>query len=1525
MKHTFRKCLSIVLALATLFSVCVLPLTAAPEASDPKCDHYKYITEADFVRTQVAECDNFGGDVYHCPECNENFVHKDTWVDALGHDFQPNYEHESSVAPTGYDKPGTLRWDCSRCDEYEMRDWWKGCKDNNHSVVKGDEAPDCTKTTTRTDTCKLCDWTETVEVAPLGHKWNNGEITQTPICGVRDAIVTFTCTREGCDDGVDAAPAIYTVTEIAPINHKWKWYDYDAGECGRNGNQAAYKCEYCDWWSYTGEPGTEEDLVIYKPAHNWVVCTDTTHAHEGTAFDGCHAGVVYLYCTNTDCGICYADERVPTQEYAVGQSGNHVLVKRPDGSIYSAGMTRTAATQCMKYATYSCACGYIVTSEFVEDQKQHNWIWPDHKGEIPPTCFTYGYKSCYDCGATEGYADINGNPIPGNEKYNKLNHIPTTYYGIMPEVGSEAFVALMKNLGADYHEANCAGAAYYEWNCPHANCKYATVANGGTGETYKYYVGDPTAHNIITVPAVAPTCTETGVVGGKYCSLCNIKSGILVTEAEARQVINALGHTWETSTVVKDPAQGEQKTDTDSYWGKVAANCSYAAHEGVLCGRCNLEQRNGPKRNFDVNDPANGKHVYVPGYSEELVTPATCTTPALLRYYCYICNAEEETALNPGEKVGHDWQLDPTIKPVLRVPATCQNEGYDVYFCQKCNVLSVGAKIPFTYEDHDRFISHFKFTGDPSQDVSASYDQTIEAWVFTLTPQGHDAIKDTEFANVSLVYDAKTETFQVLLLNGVALKDIINAPEASADGKSTGYIGFDDPNTPELDGYDEVNNLGVCGIYSYYEWNCDLCGYRYNKHIEDQYGLTGDHVEIPVVDEMDCATAHIGKSGATECARCGNGLKAGVEVPVKHTIDKTAAGYIGKTTADCLNPGWEEYGVCTVCTQFVADHNGDVTGLVGDYTVDANGNVFRYNGYVEALGHQVGTAVEAQKVNCIQPGWDAHIKCVRCDYVVDNATIDTTATTDEAKYANIVWVAEMTAANGINNYKDPTGHNFTKNPALVPMQCMKDGYIWYDCANENCSAVSVVNYKYGWAEHRYSDKSNVTEVECQESYCLCQNEIEIKFVLKTGVATDKAFYVLADYDIETATCNYKNVLREAGDHMNAATDTKESEVIDLSDCLNYDMIEDHKCIYCEVTFEIKDYDHHDCESNKRVAANCQNYAYTLWACTRCTYTWITDKGNTFGDHDYTVPLEDKYQAPTWTTDGFRKMKCYYCSDVQEQVLAAPDLFFEMGIENKFGGSYYVNGSFMAVTIYMTGSTTDVHGIKISIPVDSFDGKQVLEFAGVANNTVVIDNKNLLIEANGTEDSVELYIHVENAKDGVLQNVTVTEKVALTTLYFQINPEYYDVDVKNTIFESGKIAFGDVTVNKFVAEEKDPLKQVVAVEDIILDTNAPDARDYLPEVKGVPYSFRVYKLGDMNLDGRVLPEEGYDYKDVVIVEDLYQEWAVATEAERKALYDARADIDKDGDIDMLDFAYMKQLAVKYVDYIDLAAMVATVAD
>lgn len=55
-----------------------------------------------------------------------------------------------------------------------------------------------------------------------------------------------------------------------------------------------------------------------------------------------------------------------------------------------------------------------------------------------------------------------------------------------------------------------------------------------------------TGHTEVIDPAVAPTCTETGLTEGKRCSVCNI----VIT---AQETVAANGHTWDEGVVTTEP------------------------------------------------------------------------------------------------------------------------------------------------------------------------------------------------------------------------------------------------------------------------------------------------------------------------------------------------------------------------------------------------------------------------------------------------------------------------------------------------------------------------------------------------------------------------------------------------------------------------------------------------------------------------------------------------------------------------------------------------------------------------------------------------------------------------------------------------------------------------------------------------------------------------------------------------------------------------------------------------------------
>jgi hypothetical protein len=229
---------------------------------------------------------------------------------------------------------------------------------------------------------------------------------------------------------------------------------------------------------------------------------------------------------------------------------------------------------------------------------------------------------------------------------------------------------------------------------------------------------------------------------------------------------------------------------------------------------------------------------------------------------------------------------------------------------------------------------------------------------------------------------------------------------------------------------------------------------------------------------------------------------------------------------------------------------------------------------------------------------------------------------------------------------------------------------------------------------------------------------------------------------------------------------------------------------------------------------------------------------------------------------------------------------------------------MAVTIKVTGSTTNFHSIKMSLPIKSFDGEPVLEFVRVQNESVKIGNGAVAVIANADYETVEIYAVAENNGNSEPQNISLKGEAVLATLIFKVNPNFYDVDVANTISEVTALDFGTTSVLAY--ESGKP----VAVNDIIYDTVVPaNADNFQNKVKGSAYAITVYKLGDLNGNGIVNDEDA-----------VYLEKVLYTEGG----YDTRADLDKDGVLSNDDFIAMKRLLVKMLNYPELAALDATVA-
>lgn len=152
-------------------------------------------------------------------------------------------------------------------------------------------------------------------------------------------------------------------------------------------------------------------------------------------------------------------------------------------------------------------------------------------------------------------------------------------------------------------------------------------------------------HDKVAMPAVAPTCTKTGLTEGLKCRKC----GVVFVKQE---VVPMIPHTEEIIPAV--PATCEKD----------------GLSEGVKCSVCKKILVS------QVKDPARG-HKY-----KSVVTAPTCTEEGYTTYTCKNPNCERPTYVdNYVDPLGHDYKSEVTKE------ATCVEKGVKTYTCQRvdCN------------------------------------------------------------------------------------------------------------------------------------------------------------------------------------------------------------------------------------------------------------------------------------------------------------------------------------------------------------------------------------------------------------------------------------------------------------------------------------------------------------------------------------------------------------------------------------------------------------------------------------------------------------------------------------------------------------------------------------------------------------------------------------------------------------------------------------------------------------------------
>ncbi|MBO5052274.1 MAG: hypothetical protein J6D31_08765 [Clostridia bacterium] len=1487
MKHTFRKCLSLVLALATLLSVCVVPLAAA----DNECDHYAYRDQWTHVGKQEPTCLEYGGEAYLCGKCGERFVDKTTWVKPLGHDKVVVEEK----APTNKEN-GWRKYKCSRCDVPEWTEAWNynRCANNACTFVaqpavyldaNGVSDP-CDQRGIVYNKCSKCGWMEIKEYVPAkGHNWKV-TIVRAPVCGTPevqddpatpeneykaevkpiDAILAFSCSICG-----ETKENEYVKS---PNEHKLVWYDAVAPTCEKDGNVAGYKCEYC---AYQNLMGGATAFVVPATGHDFD--KQLTGNDYPTFAATCTNGQEWWHCKNANCDYKDGIVKVILDAEEVGY---HAV---PTGSNNSR-LGNYKAHTCVVDGYWTCTVCYNKVYNSA-DPARHDWQVSE---EADPTCTVQGYQTylCTVCKYTYG---IN-TPATGHKAPSTVNVVAATcttpaYRWFICENancpgenldgsanttkrveividGSIALGHIVPITGVVEHEATCGNKGWREYTCqrtgcPGFNCFDLTPNKSNTNptEVKEYTDALPLAHEWkIIVPAVEATCVTDGAKAVIRCALCgdydtNSCHLDTTTNTYVGNVVKASGHSYE---LKKD----------------IPANCLYKKHDGYVCIECGHECLGGAA--CECVDPVNagqylhaahdlsayligentGKHVYTK-YSREVTTAPTCESTGLMRVYCDICAFEDDNVIIPA--LGHAYGS----KPVGVVPATCNNLGFEVYYCAVCDTTLETNKFTLAAADRDRYESHYtgytyfydKFTGE-----------------FTLTPGVHEtavAVSTTE--------------------KGVTAQPGINT------GK------------------------GSCTVHEYQVWICNNTGFKFVREVVDTNGHPwGSHVLVTSSMDAECRVSaggpYNGYINRVTCARCtdsqGNAtiIDKGVTIPWKHTYDPNQPINDELEAPTCTTPGVIENGYCLVCQ---ADVKVAGTPL----------------GHKNADGTLALEWVAASPLrDCVTDKYDAHWGCALCDYVVKASVLvegklptkkdqnNKTVQDDAAILAGMV--SSVGHADAGYNFQARTGHSFGATKYVDPA-CLVDGYTYHECDNVGCSEIEVTGYKLGYANHRFEDMHAAGEKvpECADYCYYCQNPTYKNFVVQTTV------------------CNLELVVKEAKPHTNkydialvctdwpVNTENKEAFYIckfchdGNSKYADGRIVGDftagpEKCPEVHGDFDVV-----------VVEASCTMPKHDLNTCTECSHVFIVRAkyDNTLIDHEYTKKKNEVYPT-TWTGYYTYDLVCHMCEkdDGKETKEKLAEVYFNMSIANKYAGTVLVNGSRVTVTINMLTPATDIYSVSMAV---KFNNK-VLEWVdtkSTVSNVFGSGVTEVYCDNNGM-DTVEIYAHAENSAAGKVQNVSVKGTQKLVTLEFEIKPTAY---AKTEEAIKDAITFGDITVLQYdasvIGKEGYAIGDEFKVWKYDESATATDADKvkvatevayggicYKAETNKGAYELVIWKLADLNKDGVV------GAVDAGIMDELVL---------KTSGYDAQADLNKDGKVDTADFILMKQYMVEKLSYAELA--------